>query len=117
MRYYIMFGITLLLCLVILFYTPYLGIYKNNVSIKFDLQEEGYTWKYNIEGNSLKFDKEENNMYTFKTNGVGTTKITFTHSNNDDTKYEVYYKFYVIAGHIFWKESIGSGFVDYPNPF
>ena len=39
MRYYIMFGITLILCLIIVFYTPYLGIYRKNVNIKFDFDD------------------------------------------------------------------------------
>lgn len=117
MRYYIMFGITIILSLLIIFYTPYLGIYKKKVTIKYDFNDEGYVWKYDIEGSSLKIDSEKDNEWTFKSNGIGTSKITFKYVNEEeDVKYEIYYKFYVIVGHIFWNDSLGKGLIDYPNP-
>ena len=117
MRYYIMFGITIILSLLIIFYTPYLGIYKKKVTIKYDFNDEGYVWKYDIEGSSLKLDSEKDNEWTFKSNGIGNSTIIFTYSNQEDAKYEVKYKFKVFAGLIFWKECVGSGVYNYPNPY
>ena len=117
MRYIVIFGVTLALVLVILFYNPFLGTYNKTVTFDFGEKEEGYKWDYIIKGDSLEFDKTKNNKFRFKSNGIGNSTIIFTYSNQEDAKYEVKYKFKVFAGLIFWKECVGSGVYNYPNPY
>ena len=117
MRYYIIFGITIILALIIIFYNPYLGIYRNNVTIEYSFNDEGYSWTYEVDGSSLKIDQEEDNKWVFKVNKSGVTNIKFIYSNDEDTKYEINYKFRVFGKTIFWLDGIGKGLTDFPNPY
>ena len=116
-RYIIMFGITIILALIIIFYNPFLGSYKNSVNIEYDFNEEGYEWNYEINGDSLKVKDLSSNHWLLTTNKNGITNITFTYSKDDDIKYEIYYKFRVFGKRIFWLEGSGSGLFNYPNPY
>ena len=117
MRYFVIFLVTLVLALIILFYNPFLGVYKNNVTIEYDFNEEGYSWSYDIKGDSLKIKEEEKNKYTFDINKNGVTEITFYYKNDDSTKYDIYYKFRVLGKRIFWVDGVGHGLLNYPNPY
>ena len=117
MRYYIIFGITFILLLIILFYNPFLGVYKNNVTIEYNFKDEGYSWNYKVDGDSLVIDQEEDNKWTFNIKKNGVTKITFNYSNGEKNKYEIYYKFRVIGKHILWTDGYGNGLLNYPNPY
>ena len=118
MRYYIMFGITLFLTLFIIFYKPDLGVYKDKVTIEYSFKEEGYKWSYEIDGNALKLNNESLNKWTFKVNKNGPSNITFKYTNEEGNElYRIEYKFKVFGKRIFWKEGIGHGLIDYPNPY
>ena len=66
MRYYIIFGITLILLLIILFVNPYLGVYKGEVTIEYNYDLENYSWKYDIKGEALKLKESSDNKWTFE---------------------------------------------------
>ena len=117
MRYYIIFGVTLLVVLFILLYNPFLGIYKNNVTIQYNFDDEGYKWEYTINGESLVIDQEEDNKWVFKTNKNGVTYISFKYVKEDNIKYQINYKFRVLGKKIYWLDGSGTGLLDYPNPY
>ena len=117
MRYIIMFSITILLAVIIIFYNPFLGVYKNNVTIEYDYSEEGYYWEYDLDGESLKINSIEDNKYTFEINKNGISEITFIYTNGEDIKYDIYYKFRVFGKKIYWLEGVGKRLVNYPNPY
>ena len=117
MSYFVIFFTTFLIVLVILFYNPFLGVYKNNVTIEYNANDEGYKWKYEIDGKSLLLDNEDDNKWTFKINKNGITNIKFIYSNDEDAKYEIFYKFRVFGKHIIWLDGYGKGLLEYPNPY
>ena len=117
MKYFVIFGITLVLVLIILFYNPFLGIYKDQITIEHNYNEEGYTWNYDIKGSSLKLSSEEDNKWVFKANENGVTELTFVYSKEEDKKYEIYYKFRVIGNKIFWLTGEGKGLLNFDNPY
>ncbi len=117
MRYYIIFGVTLVLLAIILFVNPFLGVYKNEVNIEYDKNIEGYTWDYELKGDSLSLKEKEGDHYVFKANKNGVSEITFRYSNEENTKYTIYYKFRVLGKRIYWVDGLGTGLQDYPNPY
>ena len=117
MRYFIIFGITIVLVLIILFYNPFLGVYKNTITIEYNYNDEGYTWNYDLEGDSLVLKEENDNKWVFKVNKNGITNITFVYSNEGDIKYEINYKLRVVGKHILWLDGLGKGLLEYPNPY
>ena len=117
MRYYIIFGITIVLVLIILFFNPFLGVYNKKVTIEYSFNEEGYSWNYEIDGESLVLDQMDNDKWTFKTNKNGVSNIKFIYSDGENNKYEIYYKFRVFGKKILWIDGYGKGLLDYPNPY
>ena len=53
MRYFIIFLITFILVTLILFYNPYLGVYKDKMTIYYEFNESNYSWSYDISDNSI----------------------------------------------------------------
>lgn len=117
MRYFIIFGITLILVLIILFFNPFLGTYNNTVTIEYSYNDEGYSWDYNIDGESLIIKEFEGDKWIFKANKNGVSNITFKYSNEDDIKYEIKYKFRVFGKKILWIDGSGKGLLEFPNPY
>jgi len=117
MRYYIIFGVTLIITLFILFYNPFLGVYKNQITIEYDFNVEGFSWTYDIKGEALKIVSESDNKWVFKPNKNGFSEITFVYSNGEKNKYTIYYKFKVHNNKIYWLEGNGIGLLEYPNPY
>lgn len=117
MRYFIIFGVTALLVLIILFFNPFLGTYSKTVSFDFSKNQEGCKWNYIIKGDSLKYDQSKKNIFKFKASKNGKGTIIFTCSDAEEVKHEVDYKFKVFAKQIFWVESNGKGLYNYPNPY
>lgn len=116
LRYYILFGVTAVISLFLIFYNPYLGVYEDRITIEYDTNEEGYSWEYKKVGSSLKEESISDNKWTFKVNKKGVTELWFTYNNDVETKYSIYYKFKVRGKKILWIEGYGEGLIDYPNP-
>ena len=116
MRYIFIFVITIILSLIILFYHPYLAVYKDYITINLDDDLEGYDWNYTLDNDNLKLVEKKDNTWKFKTNKKGLTNMYFTYTNNDDTKYTIYYKLKVKSNMIIWLEGYGEGLLNYPNP-
>lgn len=116
MRYIIMFIITGILVLFILLYNPYLGIYDKTVTISFDEDLDGYKWEYDLLGDSLELEKEDNDSWTFKARSNGITTLDYKYVNNNDVKYEIHYKFKIKGNKIYWIEGYANGLHEFSNP-
>ena len=117
MRYYIIFGITFVLLLFILFYNPYLGVYNGSVTIEYSFDDEDYIWSYEINNDSLVLADSTDNKWKFKPNKDGNVKLIYKYSNEDITKYTIEYEFKVKDNKIYWVDGVGYGLTDYPNPY
>ncbi len=121
MRFYIIFGITLILLICILFYNPngeYLGIYKENVKITYDYDDKDYFWIFEVSNNNIKVDEINNNTWNLSANNNGNFYINFyyTKDNKENYKYKIYYEFKVEKGIIYWIYGEANGLLDFPNP-
>ena len=116
MRYIFIFSITLILCLIIIFYNPYLGVYKDSITIVLDDEVENYDWSYSIDNDNLILDSSEFNSCKFVINSNGISNLYFTYSDQSNVKYKIYYKLKVKGNKIFWLEGYGEGLLSYPNP-
>ncbi len=117
MRYFILFFITIVLTLFIMFYNPYLGVYKDKLTIEYDFNEEGYSWNYTVDNDNIELIESSDSKWVFVPKKNGKTKLVFNYSNNDINKYSIYYIFKVRGNKIFWLEGEGTGLMDYPNPY
>ena len=117
MRYYIIFGITIVFSLLIIFCTPYLGTYKNRMTIEYDNVKDGYSWTYKEKGNALKIIEKSENKWIFKPNKTGIYEITYYLKKDQEEESKIYYKFFVINKRIFWLEGNAKGLLNYPNPY
>lgn len=113
--------ITLILVLIILFYNPnakYLGIYKNSFTIKYDFNDDGYKWQYDIDPNMFNIEINNDGSWTFNPLNSGISDIIFYYKNDaGDIKYKIYYKFEIKNNKIYWIEGYGDGLLSYPNPY
>ncbi len=121
MRYYIIFGITLVIALIILLYPQkYLNRFNNKVTIDYStiVDTNNELWVYEIDNDNLKLDNQNDKKWTFKINKEGITKLTFYYDKNDESqKYKIYYKFEIKKNKIYWIEGNAIGLLDYPNPY
>ena len=117
MRYFIIFGVTFILLLFILFYNPYLGVFKDSVTIEYDYHEEGYSWDYEIDKDCLKISSEEENKWVFIPNKNCTCNLLYRYNNGEEVMYEIAYEFKVKGNKIYWLTGSGNGLLSYPNPY
>ena len=117
MRYIVIFGITIILLLFILLYNPYLGVYKDSVTIEYEYSEEGYKWSYDLDIDCLKVSSEEENKWVFVPNKNCTCNLIYTYSNGEKDMYEILYEFKVRGSKIYWLSGSGKGLLSYPNPY
>ena len=122
MRFYIMFGITFLLCGYLLLFDPfakYLGVYQNDMVIEQEIYEDGYHWE--IEDNALlSVKKLSDNKWHFDSKKSGNASVIFkfvSNENPDDIKYTVNYEFKIFLNQIFWTVGEAFGLLDFPNPY
>lgn len=119
-RYYIIFGVTFILLLIILFYNPnskYLGVYENQLTIEYDYIDEGFSWSYVNDNNNIVVKTINNNKYILYPKNNGKYNIVFKYSDDFNKKYEIKYEFEVKDNKIYWLSGEGFGLLDYPNPY
>ena len=117
MRYYIIFGTTFIIALLLLFYHPFLAMYNKSITIELNNSETDYNWEYELNGKALKLDSESDNKWTFSTNKNGVSSIDFKYIKDQDSKYTIHYTFRVLMGKIFWLDGKGYGLTDFPYPY
>ena len=119
MKYILIFGITIILSLIIIFYPQqYLAKYDNEVNIEYNYNDENYNWNYDIDNDNLILKNNTENKWTFIPNKNGTSKITFKYTNDkNETKYTIIYDFKVKNNKIYWTNGMGLGLQSFPNPY
>ena len=121
MRFYIMFGITFLICGYLLLFDPfakYLGIFQNDFIIEQVVYEDGYHWECN--NTMFEMNKVSDNKWEFESDKNGTGSLVFNFVNNEDPKdikYTVNYEFKVFLNQIFWTVGEAKGLYDFPDPY
>ncbi len=120
MRYYIIFGATLIIAMILLFYPKkYMKVYNNKVIIDFSTIEntEDELWNYDLDNDCLILDNNTSKKWVFTINNDGITNITFYYDRrNDNQKYKIEYRFKVKENKIYWIYGNGEGMFDFPNP-
>ena len=109
LRFYIMFGLTAIICLYILFFSPltkYLSIFNDSMTIEYDMENE-----------NIKLKEYDDNKQIFVPNKNGKTVLTFYYKNEDDVLYEITYGLKIRGNKIIWINGEGKGLTSYPNPY
>ena len=123
MRYYIIFGITIVLALLIMFYNPnskkYLGIYKEDLTIEYNIIEDGYVWNYLSNSDIVSIEKISDTKWIVKPLKDGIVNVSFEFNNleTNERKYQIDYEFKIKNNKIYWTSGTGYGLLDYPNPY
>lgn len=121
MRFKIMFGITAVILLYLLFYprTSYLNIYNDSITIDYNTisTNEDYSWTYTIDNNNIQLlENNDSNKWTFIPYKNGETNLTYYYKNeNDETLYRIIYVLKIKDNKIYWVSGEGYGLLDYPN--
>ena len=92
MRYFIIFSITFILLLLILFYNPYLGVYKDYINISLEDSIENYDWSFETDNDNIKLVDSTDHSWKFKINKNGITNLNFIYSDSNNIKYQIFYK-------------------------
>lgn len=121
LRFYVMFGLTAILTIYILFFSPltkYLAIYENSMTIEYDIeQKEGYNWTYELDNENIILESSDKNKWKFVPNKNGETNLVFYYKNDEDTLYTITYGLKIRGKKIIWTKGEGLGLTSYPNPY
>ena len=118
MRFVIIFGVTLILSLLILFYNPYLGVYKNTITIDYsDISDGSFSWSFIKNNDCIELYNESENKWVFVPKNNGKSTLTFYYQNQSDVKYKIIYDFKIKNNKIYWLNGEGYGLLSYPNPY
>ncbi len=117
MRYYIIFGLTLIAVLLITFYPKdYLMRFENQITVDYSKLTEDDLWTYEIDNDNLLLKENLNNKWVFIPNKNGKTILTFYYNRDDDKyTYKITYELVVKNNKIIWKNGEALGLLDYPN--
>lgn len=120
MRYYIIFGITIVtVCLIIFYPKRYLQIYNDQVIIDYSelAETENELWSFEASNDNLKLISSLEKTWTFEANKNGNVSLIYYYDKKDDSeKYKIEYKFRIKGSKIYWIYGHASGLLDFPNP-
>ncbi len=121
LRFYIMFGVTALVSIYLVFWGPaskYLAVYNDKMTIEYDMDsKDGYSWSYESTNDNVKLTSDEDDKWVFEPNKNGNTTLTFYYKNGDKTLYKIIYGLKVLGNKIIWTKGEGTGLTSYPNPY
>lgn len=121
LRFYIMFGVTALISIYLIFLGPtskYLAVYKDKMTIEYDMDtKDGYSWSYESDNDNVKLSSSDDDKWVFEPNKNGNTTLTFYYKSNDNTLYKIIYGLKVLGNKIIWTKGEGTGLTSYPNPY
>lgn len=121
LRFYIMFGVTVLISIYLIFWGPtskYLAVYKDKMTIEYDMDtKDGYSWSYESDNDNVKLSSSDDDKWVFEPNKNGNTTLTFYYKSNDNTLYKIIYGLKVLGNKIIWTKGEGTGLTSYPNPY
>ena len=127
----IIFSITFVLLLFILFYDndKYLGVYEKSMTIYYDtVITEGYEWVYSVDVDGIielsninikdNDDDTLRNEWVFLPLSNGNVRLVFEYKNDsEDVLYKIFYDLQVKDDKIYWIYGEGIGMMYYPNPY
>ncbi len=120
MRYIIMFVVTIVISLIIIFYPRnYLLKFKDSVTIDYQSIGKDDLWSYDIDNNNLELLNSSNNLWKFIPAKNGKTVLTYYYDKKEDGsyKYKIVYEFTIKGNKIIWVDGTAYGMLDYPNPY
>ena len=113
MRYIIIFGVTLIISLFLIFYPQqYLMKYNDIITVDYTNLTEDNLWNYEISNNNIKLKENKDKIWTFVPNKNGKVTLTFKYDNN---KYKIIYELKIKGNKIIWISGKAYGLLDYPN--
>ena len=113
MRYIIIFGVTLIISLFLIFYSQqYLMKYNDIITVDYTNLTEDNLWNYEISNNNIKLKENKDKIWTFVPNKNGKVTLTFKYDNN---KYKIIYELKIKGNKIIWISGKAYGLLDYPN--
>lgn len=121
MRFYIMFGITAILSLLIIFFDPYkdyLAVYDDDVIIEYNYDDPDCIWVVSQDNENIHIENTSDQSWLLTINNKGTTKMVFKYINvlTNETKYTINYRFKNNGRKIFWEDGYSKGLLDFPDP-
>ena len=124
LRFYIIFGITLICLIYILFfYNPkYLSKYKDSITIEFDYEDlDDYEWSIDYDDNLVNMKKLDDTKWKFYPLKDGSATITFyyklTNDVNENYLYKTEYSFNFKGKNIYWTSGMSYGLTFFPKPY
>lgn len=120
MRFKIMFGLTFLIVLTLLFYpnNQYLGKYKDTITIDyrdFKLSND-CEWNYELSNDNIKLLSKDENIWKYKYIKNGKTTLNYYCSDDKGKNiYKITYELKVKNNYIYWLKGDGKGMLDFPN--
>ena len=122
LRYYLIFGVTIVLFILLQFYNPnkdYLGVYKDKVTLEYKEKEENYYWVVTSANDVFNVKDIEDNIWTLDPIEIGEDYIEamFVNFDTGDIKYNIKYRFKYDGKKIYWLEGTAKGLYDFPNPY
>lgn len=118
MRYFAIFGSTLIIIILIFYFNPKcLGKYENEAFIDLESIDENYKWKYELDNNNISIIPYEKNKWKIIPKKNGNVQIIFyyTDSNINNYKYKIRYNLKIRNKKIYWIDGQGYGLLDFPN--
>ena len=113
MRYIIIFGVTLIISLFLIFYPQqYLMKYNDIITVDYTNLTEDNLWNYEISNNNIKLKENKDKIWAFVPNKNGKVTLTFKYDNN---KYKIIYELKIKGNKIIWISGKAYGLLDYPN--
>lgn len=113
MRYIIIFGVTLIISLFLIFYPQqYLMKYNDIITVDYTNLTEDNLWNYEISNNNIKLKENKDKIWAFVPNKNGKVTLTFKYDNN---KYKIIYELKIKGNKIIWISGEAYGLLDYPN--
>lgn len=119
MRYIIIFGVTIIISLFLVFYPKnYLMKFNDKITIDYANITKDEKWEYTLNNDCLELNNYSNNKWDFNVNKNGKCTLTFYFDKKDDEfKYKIIYELSVKNRTIIWKKGEALGLLDYPNPY
>lgn len=123
MRFVIIFVLTIVGLVGIMFYEPklddkLLSVFEDTVTIDYKELDESKDWTYEINNDNLKEVSHDDTSFVFESNNDGLSELVFYYQKSDDDyKYKVTYSFEVKDNKIYWREGKTEGLMDFPKVY
>ena len=123
MRFVVIFVLTIVGLVGIMFYEPkldekLLSVFEDTVTIDYKELDESKNWTYEINNDRLKEVSHDDTSFVFESNNDGVSELVFYYQKNDDDyKYKVTYSFEVKNNKIYWREGNTEGLMNFPKVY